>query len=974
MYADKEEKSSNTLSTKDQDTEERYSEEKKEAIRKDAERMDKMRAYDLAHPEENERIAKELLDQQIKRQEEIAQQEAQKAEAKRAEEASYPKRTPEEYRAEARAREKAIIQSQVNAVQSTYYYKLQKDYIAKVRLQYPEIKQYFSDFDHNMRMQGFKIGHKPFVQALEKGFAGIKWGIMIHEEEPASAPTQGVLVETSTNQVTPTNTQITAGVGAHAKNLKADVLVIQRALLRLGLLSESDFANETTAVNNTPTPSVEQEKIQQTIAAIRRFQEEVLHWNKSDGNIAGPDSKTLLKMRSEGMDCDHVQKKLAEYPAIKAKRAAAAKAEEQQKKATEAARQRAEEEADRIKCIQAEPATDEHIEKNFITQYEDLDALAAVLVEYVIHNPSIVQKVLQKNDNEELAVKLLNLLTDAQIASTHKELLQTLLNSLTHWYDEIYNEFKTEKARLYKALDPKKSPTPITQPPEYETTTDISADKRLLKKTFNHNLSGSVGANNADNYKDDVKMVARKLKEKGYELSNDNLQNGLSDKKLITAIEDFQKDQFGKNKSDGIISPGKGTIKALFPESGSFDSGLEKIYANRNKLNTILAKGFTSKLTGDVGADYTNKDKSVNKAENNKADVIRVAKALQASKHNVPEDSLIKGISSKEFIDVIKAFQTSKGIGADGNITIGGKTDKELSNYKQYTFGMIEKISATEYSNETSAEEYYKKTQALEEALGIKEDSDYAKVLQLAEKAARETKYFDKLTADVSAQFILPSEEANADGAQLSGVFQSRMERFHKFLVMAGLYQGDMKVNDGVRSPKRAHGFAVQYYILTGKSAATVKANLIMMYNSEDGYLVGDFVEDHHGHKWAKKSHFILDANNEAVGIHYDKVQAYVKTLSMGRDNKADTAAQGYKEEPLFWPLPKPDRLSIHVSGGAMDINRHNFINQKDAMVDLIAHKFGVVRAGSWGETWHFELSDLAVSGEEADYAKNKKR
>ncbi|PIB34462.1 hypothetical protein BFP72_03040 [Reichenbachiella sp. 5M10] len=947
-----------------------HTDQEKKAIKKAT--QPNQRIMEHQTPEQIEREIEELYEAQTKQQ-----QEADASNTRQNVNENKPQEQTDKIEAERRAKEEASKQAVERAGAYKHYSKLKKNTLFVYGKKLPLLKVSFQNFESKMYSEGHEVGTRAFVDQLESEFVGLKWGAMVRGEpyREFTGSYASLKNDAEAKKVTPENTSITAGVGAgKAQNIKTDVLIIQKALLNLGLLSESDFANETTAVNNTPTPSVEQEKIQQTIAAIRRFQEEVLHWNKSDGNIAGPDSKTLLKMRSEGMDCDHVQKKLAEYPAIKAKRAAAAKTEEQQKKATEAARQRAEEEADRIKCIQAEPATDEHIEKNFITQYEDLDALAAVLVEYVIHNPSIVQKVLQKNDNEELAVKLLNLLTDAQIASTHKELLQTLLNSLTHWYDEIYNEFQTEKTRLYKALGPKKSPTPVTQPPEYETTTDISVDKRLLKKTFNHNLSGSVGANNADNYKDDVKMVARKLKEKGYELSNDNLQNGLSDKKLITAIEDFQKDQFGKNKSDGIISPGKGTIKALFPESGSFDSGLEKIYANRNKLNTILAKGFTSKLTGDVGADYTNKDKSVNKAENNKADVIRVAKALQASKHNVPEDSLIKGISSKEFIDVIKAFQTSKGIGADGNITIGGKTDKELSNYKQYTFGMIEKISATEYSNETSAEEYYKKTQALEKALGIKEDSDYAKVLQLAEKAARETKYFDKLTADVTAQFILPSEEANADGAQLSGVFQSRMERFHKFLVMAGLYQGDMKVNDGVRSPKRAHGFAVQYYILTGKSAATVKANLIMMYNSDEGYLVGDFVEDEHEYKWAKRTDFILDKQGKAIDVDYNKVKAYVATLNMGRSNKADAASAGNSKKPMCLPLPEDLRISLHTLGVAMDIDRHKFLNQKETIIDLIAHQFGVVRAGGAGETWHFELTDLAVSNTEKDYAKNKKR
>jgi hypothetical protein len=57
-----------------------------------------------------------------------------------------------------------------------------------------------------------------------------------------------------------------------------------------------------------------------------------------------------------------------------------------------------------------------------------------------------------------------------------------------------------------------------------------------------------------------------------------------------------------------------------------------------------------------------------------------------------------------------------------------------------------------------------------------------------------------------------------------------------------------------------------------------------------------------------------------------------------------------------------------------MDINRHNFISQKDAVVDLIALRFGVVRAGGAKETWHFELSDLGISSEEKRVIEQEER
>ncbi len=47
--------------------------------------------------------------------------------------------------------------------------------------------------------------------------------------------------------------------------------------------------------------------------------------------------------------------------------------------------------------------------------------------------------------------------------------------------------------------------------------------------------------------------------------------------------------------------------------------------------------------------------------------------------------------------------------------------------------------------------------------------------------------------------------------------------------------------------------------------------------------------------------------------------------------------------------------------------NRHQFLNQKDSILDLIALNFGLVRAGGWAEIWHFELSDLIPSKQEKE-------
>ena len=63
-----------------------------------------------------------------------------------------------------------------------------------------------------------------------------------------------------------------------------------------------------------------------------------------------------------------------------------------------------------------------------------------------------------------------------------------------------------------------------------------------------------------------------------------------------------------------------------------------------------------------------------------------------------------------------------------------------------------------------------------------------------------------------------------------------------------------------------------------------------------------------------------------------------------------------------------------HTRGGAMDIDESGFLNQKDAVIDLIALTFGLVRAGTWDETWHFELSDLGTSDKEKEIIKKENR
>ena len=74
-------------------------------------------------------------------------------------------------------------------------------------------------------------------------------------------------------------------------------------------------------------------------------------------------------------------------------------------------------------------------------------------------------------------------------------------------------------------------------------------------------------------------------------------------------------------------------------------------------------------------------------------------------------------------------------------------------------------------------------------------------------------------------------------------------------------------------------------------------------------------------------------------------------------------------------PLPlsgRPGR-SKHITGNAIDVNSNGFINKNDAIIDLIAINFGLVRPAS-GEQWHFECTDLRVSSSEQELVEHEKR
>ena len=522
-------------------------------------------------------------------------------------------------------------------------------------------------------------------------------------------------------------------------------------------------------------------------------------------------------------------------------------------------------------------------------------------------------------------------------------------------YDKAINFLIADKTDA--SIGSKKSGIAKNPDSESQNKDDVvSNDARKLRETFGFSgwISGSVGKD-MQNDVDDVRRVAQVLEQKEIKnIPEESKLQGKCNEKFIKAIKQFQKSV--NHTVDGKIGAHGGTIRALL----GYSSGLKQIYPSRNVINAEL-RGI--ELTAGVGQEIES-----DKPENKPADVKYIAYAIKTSGIDVPEDSLKEGKSSQAFIDSIKEFQKKRaGLSKpDGNIGKGGYTYKKIRYY--HSIGTIKRDKEGNYGKSKDPELYYNTIDLLSQKLGIKEGSKLQAALQTARKAATDSNYFGELTKDINEKMTIADKEIEAGGIKLSSVLEQRMRRFHKFLVAAGLYVGDMSVSDGVRSPQKAHQFAVQYYILTGKAEEAIKQNLIKLYNAKNK------AEDMHNNLWAKKAHFSFDADGKAISVDFKKVQKYVEGLDLGRSNKTSPAAVGHKYNPQCLPLPEGKEPSAHTKGLALDIDSHRFVNKKESMIDLIALNFGLVRNGGAKETWHFELSNLGISAEEKKIINTEKR
>ncbi|MCK5028261.1 MAG: hypothetical protein KAR57_01415 [Bacteroidales bacterium] len=534
---------------------------------------------------------------------------------------------------------------------------------------------------------------------------------------------------------------------------------------------------------------------------------------------------------------------------------------------------------------------------------------------------------------------------------------------------------------------------------------DAAKDKEFMKKVFSYtvNLKGAVGKGQ-NNDKEDVKLVAAKLNELGYEnVPQKCIDKGEWDDGLTTNIKNFQ--NFGGegyyarrnykelNKFKGIVGTNDATFKAMFR-----NSGLDAIFMNRSSVDSKIDIGKT-KIEGDVGKDKTN----------NPEDVKLVAELLVENEiENVPEVCLEQGLWHDDLEKSIGAFLPNQTwIGHNGNnIKKLTKKRKSQGTLKVMNYDM----STQEHSPSETRADYDKKMDKIQEGMGIKEGDDYSIVLEIANKAATDPEYFTDLTKDIGEKLTNIASKRKDGDVTLSPVLEDRLSRFHKFMVATGLYDGNMFINDGARSPQRAHRWSVEWVIESPKAKSkykqAVKANLIKMYDDETWH-DGIYIKDKDDNYWAKKDHFYsyigpIDPEFKTkkeyddykkvkrleykgkpkTGILWDDVVLFVKEYSdkvlskkkdgSYRNDSSAAASEGYSDALMRMPNmagAKPN-VTNHKTGEAIDINSKKFVMKTDAIIDLIALQFGLVRDANADETWHFEMTGVEVTKENEKYLK----
>ncbi len=407
---------------------------------------------------------------------------------------------------------------------------------------------------------------------------------------------------------------------------------------------------------------------------------------------------------------------------------------------------------------------------------------------------------------------------------------------------------------------------------------------------------------------------------------------------------------------------------------------------------------FNNNLSGDVGSGK----------ENVKADVKHVARGLKAKGYDVPSTALNDGICDDAFIEVIKKFQTEvQGTeNPDGAVDAKGTTIKKIFDKANNSFSSglnnmfgqwagilneslegnpLKAWKRTEAFNSSTNQydytiknndfidqaTYLEHIKELAEAKGVEEDSGNAKALGMAAKAASDNAYFNEITKDVGFELSLSNESVGSH--QVNSVLKDRLTRFHKFLSAVGLFRGNM-TGSACRDAAYAHRICVAHVVIGSvrpqASKDSVRNNLVKVYNGET---VAGGTKDSNGnildsdnHVWAKSEHFNKNDSGVATSMKDDVWFPHLKTPQPSRNWDVYTA-EGYKKgDSKRFPLGLnaiPGR-SNHITGDAIDINYGNFSNMNDAMLDLIALNFGLIRPVP-GEQWHFECTNVQISSSE---------
>jgi hypothetical protein len=517
-----------------------------------------------------------------------------------------------------------------------------------------------------------------------------------------------------------------------------------------------------------------------------------------------------------------------------------------------------------------------------------------------------------------------------------------------------------------------------------KSETDIGnaeKDKEFMRSTFAYNdkLKDAVGKNKINN-ENDVKLVASKLKFLGIkDIPEDCIVKGKWKNELTKKIKEFQKNYPGvrahnkklARKPNGIVEPDGATFKALV-----FNTGLQPIYASRKEVNShIKTDDLVTSISAPVGKGK----------KNNQEDVKTIAELLVENKiSNIPVKSLDEGQWDDQLTDKIKEFQGNQKLTKAGYVNHTGTTIKRLAMVrlnKSKINQMIYNMGSGKHKSLDNRADYEEKINKVQEDLGIEKDSKLGRIIKMANKAATDQKYFSEITNNVSEKLTNIEKNRKDGGVTLSPVLEDRMSRFHKFLVAAGLYKGNMWVSDGARSPERAHRWCVQW-IIENKSEShsyvkAIKENLIMMYNNKI-YHSGEYIKDSDNNLWAKKEHFSKDDKGN-VSIDWEKVKKYVinyadKHSKLFRRNSSAPASEGYSETSKRLPNKSGSSPSItnHKTGEAIDINSNGFIMKTEAIIDLIGLCFGVIRDGGSTEYWHFEMTGVEISNKKKENKKTK--